>query len=98
MTRAPSIYTHQKKFWTLSSVLAFLFVSYLGLVGMTVSNTLDRQRAETTMAKLQAEVSQLEFSYVNLLSAMTLDKAEELGFVEVSDFLVARMDNVAIVR
>ncbi|HYC34535.1 MAG TPA: hypothetical protein VEC13_02275 [Candidatus Paceibacterota bacterium] len=100
MTKAPSIYTHQKRFWTLSSTVFALILTYLGLVGMTVSNTLDRQRAEKEMAALQTEVSELEFAYVGLTSSITLENARTLGFVEVSEFSVARTkaDNVALSR
>ena len=57
MIKTPSQYTYQKKFWTLSSVLASLVFCYLSLVGMTVSNTVDRQKIEKRSIELQTEVS-----------------------------------------
>lgn len=92
-TQSNNIY--QKKFWTLSSVFVSLIMFYLGLVGFTVSNTLDRQRAEARISDLQIEVSELEFSYMTLSSTLTLEKAKIIGFVEVNDFSVARVDSVA---
>lgn len=99
MIKTPSNYVYQNKFWTLSGVLASLVFCYLSLVGMTVSNTLDRQRTEKQINELQGTVSELEFSYISINSSMTLDKAKSLGFVEMPDFLVARNasdNNVAI--
>ncbi len=91
-------YTNQKIFFILASCCGLLFASYMFLVGFTVSNTLARQQAEQELVNLQTTVSELEFAYVNVTSDITLEKAKELGFVEVSHFSVARNDNVAFSR
>lgn len=96
ITKTPTNNTNQKKFWALSGVLMTLTLTYLSLVGFTVSNTLERQRAEKAIANIQTEVSELEFTYMALSSSLTLEKAKNLGFVEVDDFSVARDDSVAI--
>ena len=90
MTKVPSEYKYQKPFWVLSGVCLSLALLYVGLVGKTVANTLERQNAENEISDVGAKVSQLDFAYLNLKSSINADTAKSLGFLEASKTLVAR--------
>lgn len=99
MTRIPSKYEHQKKFWALSSIVSSLVAVYVILVGLTVWNTLIRQRSEKDITLLQDNVSELEFSYVNLKSSINIEMARTLGYVDSPEFVVVKSNSdVAISR
>lgn len=99
MTKIPSKYEHQKKFWVLSSLISSLLTVYVLLVGLTVWNTLIRQRSEKDITMLQDNVSELEFSYVNLKSSINIDMARNLGYVDSPEFVVVKSNSdVALSR
>lgn len=99
MTKIPSNYIHQKKIWGFGGLIAGLLSVYVLLVGFTVWNTLIRQRSEKQVTSIQANISELEFSYVNLKSSINVEMATELGFVSSPEFTIAKGSaDVALLR
>lgn len=90
MTKVPSQYKFQRIFWALSVTCLVLGGLYLGLVGKTVANVLERQQTEKMMSEASIKVSELEFSYLNTKSSVNAALARSLGFVETSKTLVAK--------
>jgi len=90
MTKVPSQYRFQKLFWILSITCLVLGGLYLGLVGKTIANVLERQQTEKMLSEASIKVSELEFSYLNTKSAVNVALARSLGFVESSKTLVAK--------
>lgn len=83
MTKLPSQYKHKKKFWILFSGCFSLLVCYFVLFGMTIANVLDRQNSEREISAITANVSKVEFSYLNEKSSINASFARSLGFIEV---------------
>lgn len=98
MTLAHSNIKSQKYFLILTSLIGVCLSLYVFFIWNTISNTLSRQRSEKEIARLQTEVSELEFQYVSLTSSMTLEKAKSLGFIELQLSSVARNTDVALSR
>jgi len=94
MTKLPSQYKYQKSIWSLTFTCAILFVSYLSLVGKTVTNVLDRQNDEASIAEIVNNVSQVEFAYLNEKSAINADYARSRGFMEIANTLIAKQKNI----
>lgn len=90
MTKVPSQFDRQKNFWILSSGIGFLIASYVLIFGLTIFNTIDRQRAESEIADLEAKVSELEFAYLAKKSSINEEVAESLGFVKATNIIVSR--------
>ncbi len=90
MTKVPSQYRYQKVFWTLSALCFVLGALYVGLMLQTVRNTLARQDAEKEIAALTSDVSKLEFAYLSATASIDSTMAHSLGYVEVTDTLVAK--------
>ena len=74
----------------MTGVLGLLVASYLILIGTTVYNTLQRQRAEKQIAQVTGELSEMEFSYLNLKAKVNPELARSLGFVDVESVIVAK--------
>lgn len=90
MTKVPSEYKYEKPFWILSCACLLLALLYVGLVGKTVENTLQRQNAESAISSISAKVNELDFTYLNLKSSINAETAKSLGFVDASKTLVAK--------
>lgn len=90
MTKMPSQFKYQKQIWTLTGVLGILMFTYLGLVGSTVYNTLERQRGEKQISKVTSDLSEMEFSYLALKAKINPELARSMGFVEADSVIVAK--------
>jgi hypothetical protein len=64
--------------------------AYIVLIGTTFYNTLERQRAEKEISNLTGELSEMEFSYLNLKARVNPEMARTLGFVDVDNVVVAK--------
>ncbi len=90
MTKMPTQFKYQKQIWTLSGVFGMLVFAYVGLVGSTVYNTLERQRGEKEISKITSELSEMEFSYLNIKAKINPELARSLGFVDADTVIVAK--------
>lgn len=88
----PSQFKHQKHIWTLGGVFGVLVFTYIGLVGSTVYNTLERQKGERQISKLTSELGEMEFSYLNLKAQVNPELARSLGFIDANNIIVAKKD------
>jgi hypothetical protein len=95
MTKMPRQFKYQKQVWSLVAVFGVLICTYLILVGTTVYNTLERQRAEKQISKITGELSEMEFSYLNIKAKINPELARSLGFVEVENVVIAKTNNQA---
>lgn len=93
MTKMPSQFKYQKQIWTLGGVFGILVFAYVGLVGSTVYNTLERQRGEKEIGQITSELSEMEFSYLNLKAKVNPELARSLGFVDADSIIVAKKDS-----
>ena len=71
--------------WTLMCTIAFSFVAYIYLVNRTVLNVVARKEMESTLATLGSHVSELEFDYIGLKNAVTMQYAADKGFVKADE-------------
>lgn len=90
MTKMPKQFKLEKQIWSLVAVFGLLVGTYLILIGTTVYNTLERQRAEKQISKITSELSEMEFSYLNLKAKINPELARSLGFVEVESVVIAK--------
>jgi hypothetical protein len=90
MTKMPNSFKYQKQIWAMSGTIAMLVCTYIVLIGTTFYNTLERQRAEKSIANITGELSEMEFSYLNLKARVNPEMARSLGFVDVSNVIVAK--------
>lgn len=86
----PSQFTYKNKVWALFGCAAVLLGTYLFLIGNTVYNTLNRQRAEQSISALTAELSQTEFAYLAKEASITAELAGSMGFVEADNIMIAK--------
>ena len=86
----PTQFKYQKQIWGLAGVLGILVFTYLGLVGNTVYNTLGRQQGEKEISKITSDLSEMEFSYLNLKAKINPELARSLGFVDADNVTVAK--------
>jgi ABC-type antimicrobial peptide transport system permease subunit len=93
MTKMPKQFKLEKQIWSLVAIFGLLIGAYLVLVGTTVYNTLERQRAEKQISKITSELSEMEFSYLNLKAKINPELARSLGFVEVEDVIIAKKNS-----
>ena len=70
--------------WSSLVALFVTFGMYIYLVNKTVFNVVARQNAERQIADLNSKVSDMEFKSMALKDTVTLEKAHELGFTEVT--------------
>lgn len=90
MTKMPTQFKYQKQIWTLAGVFGVLVFTYIGLVGSTIYNTLERQRGEKEISKVTSELSEMEFAYLNLKAKINPELARSLGFVDADNVAVAK--------
>lgn len=93
MTKMPTQFKYQKQIWALSGLLGVLVVAYLGLVGSTVYNTLERQQGEKQVSEMTSNLSEMEFSYLALKAKVNPELARSLGFVDAGNVTVAKRDS-----
>ncbi|PCI28824.1 hypothetical protein COB55_03330 [Candidatus Wolfebacteria bacterium] len=80
------ITNHIKRLYCiLAIVFGILFAGYMYFVNSAVLQVVQRQTAEDTIRDLRAEVSELEFEYINSKNAITLTYAESQGFIAAKD-------------
>jgi len=71
-------------FWTLSLALLFLAGSYVYLIQQSIVHVVERRNALEQSAALEGEIASLEGSYLKTIGSVTIEKAHEIGFVDVS--------------
>ncbi len=71
-------------FWTLLGVLFLCAGFYMYFINSTIHNIVARQNLENEVSKLTLTIGSLEFQYISLRNAVTLDLAYSLGFKEVT--------------
>lgn len=86
----PNNFRYQKQIWGMSATISLLMCAYIVLIGTTFYNTLERQRAEKEISNLTGELSEMEFSYLNLKARVNPEMARTLGFVDVDNVVVAK--------
>ena len=92
MTKMPTGFKYQKQVWSLAGTVGVLLASYMILVGMTIYNTLQTQRAEKQISSITADLNEMEFSYLAIKSKVNNDLAKSMGFVEPSTIIVAKRE------
>jgi hypothetical protein len=91
MTKMPSTFKYQRPVWTLFGVIGLLLGLYIFLVGATVYNTLEAQRAERSISSMTAELASMEFAYLSAQSKINMDLASSMGFIEPESVVVAKV-------
>jgi len=91
MTKMPTPFKYRNRVWSLFGCIGVLLCSYLLLVGMTVYNTLEAQSAERSIATITADLSRMEFAYLNSQSKINIDLASSMGFIEPENVIVAKV-------
>ncbi|MDB5204127.1 MAG: hypothetical protein JWP09_155 [Candidatus Taylorbacteria bacterium] len=93
MTKMPTQFKYQKQIWALGGILGVLVFTYVGLVGSTVYNTLERQRGEKQISQVTGQLSEMEFSYLGLKSKVNPELARSRGFIDADNIIVAKKDS-----
>jgi hypothetical protein len=75
----------KKWIWTLVVVFVFCFFSYGYCVRGAIVNIVDRQKMESEISVLASRVLDLESEYIKTKNSISLDMANELGFVSISN-------------
>ena len=84
MKQTPYI-TAPKIFWTLSSVLMLLVLTYGYMLNATILNVVARQKSQNDIASLSSDIGNLETSYIALQNNVNIDLAYSMGFKDVSN-------------
>ena len=71
-----------KIFWALAYLAVFFLISYVGLIGLTISDIVVYDRAQGALIKLAAEITGLEEKYLDFSGEVSLSQARSLGFVD----------------
>lgn len=69
-------------FFIVLATLLFTFFSYIYLVNKTIMNVVAREKIENNISSLSTTIGTLEFKYITLKNAVTLDLAYTKGFEE----------------
>jgi hypothetical protein len=88
--------TTKKIFYTLSGVLMLLVLTYGYMLNTTILNVVARQKAQTQIALLSSDTSDLETSYIALQNDVSINLAYSLGFKDVSNPQFLYRNNSAI--
>lgn len=83
-TAKRSIHKEKLLVWLLSVVIISSFILYMFLVNGAVLNVVAREEVESSVAALNAKVSELEFEYISLKNSITIQYAYDRGFKDVS--------------
>ena len=84
LTKTISYDTRARIFGILAIISVACVVVYFFAINMTVRNTVARQRLETDVSNVSAQLGELEFTYIALKNDVSLDKAYTLGFQNVA--------------
>ena len=88
-----SLETKQKAFWFLVSVCLFSLVLYIYAINATAHHIAVRQHLEGEATAAATNLSSLEFAYIELSNAVTIDVAAKHGFTEVKKPLYVSRDS-----
>ena len=77
-------------FLVLVSILAFSVLSYIYAINSIAKNTALRASLEEEVAEVGSEISKLEFEYIGLKNAVTLELALAYGLQEKNPQYVSR--------
>ena len=69
-------------FYVISTGVILSAAFYIYCVNIAVRNTISRNGLESKISSLQANLSDLETTYVIKVSSLTLDSAKQLGLFE----------------
>jgi hypothetical protein len=100
MTKAKQLIFQNNKvlFFILASASVASLVVYIISVNLTVRNVVKRQAIETELSRITAEISELEFAYIDQKNGVTFELATDLGFEKVTKSkFVSRQFGVAVV-
>lgn len=73
-------YKQETIFWTLVGIIFSLALLYGYFVNVTIFNVADRSKIESNITQLSSSLGEMEFEYLSLKGAVTIEKAYELGF------------------
>lgn len=77
--------TRRSTFWTLIFISALSLVLYIYGVSATVRNTVARQNLESAVAGINTRIGEMEFTYIGLKNAVSLETAYARGFQNVTE-------------
>lgn len=77
--------TRKNTFWTLVFISALSLVLYIYGVSATVRNTVARQSFEAEVASINTRIGEMEFTYIGLKNAVSLETAYARGFKNVTE-------------
>jgi cell division protein FtsB len=77
-------------FILLVSILAFSVLSYIYAINSIAKNTALRVSLEEEVGEVASEISKLEFEYISLKNAVTLELALAYGFEEKNPQYISR--------
>lgn len=83
----------KKIFWSLFSIFLFLLISYGIEINNTILNAVSKQKMEKEMISLNSDINSMEFEYIKAKNKITLDYANSMGFVSVSNDKFALISN-----
>jgi len=99
MTRTKTI-SYDKRarvFLILTGIFLLSICTYIYAINVTARHIAERQELEREIVSLGADLSSLEFAYIELKNSITLEKASELGFKEVrGPLFVSRAQSVSL--
>jgi len=85
---------------TIAIMAAFSLLSvvlYMWAVNLTVRHVVKREAIESELSVVSSRISELEFEYIRKKNSITLEYANKLGFIPVTDAkFVSRKSSVAI--
>ncbi|MCX6758042.1 MAG: hypothetical protein NTZ44_04145 [Candidatus Nomurabacteria bacterium] len=80
----------KRVFNTILSIIVFLVLCYILLLGNIVWNIVARKNLEVNARNLSTEVSSLELNYLSLSNKIDLNLAQSLGFKDVTKVYTSR--------
>ncbi len=75
--------TEKKILLALCAFVVFLLFSYVYLVNKTVWNVVARKNISTEVVKINDDISKLEYSYLTLKNAVSINNAYAMGFKDI---------------
>ncbi len=79
-------YSQEKKIMlVLLAIIVMLCFSYAYMVNKTVWNVVTRKNTTAKISAVTNQVSQLEYSYITLKNAVSINNAYALGFKDAND-------------
>lgn len=90
---AISLDDRQRFFWFLSGAALLSLVVYFYAINATAHHIAVRQNLEKEVAQAAAKLGSLEFSYIELRNAITIETAHQYGFKEVKQPLYVTRDS-----